>query len=401
MTTKLTRRSLLQSTAILGAGTLLGQPLLRPLPAAAQATTKKGKLVVVFLRGAADHLSLTIPLDDADYHDARPTIAIAADDALPLDDRFGFHPAMPRLYERYKSGQLAPVVAVGNPAANRSHFMAQDLFERGSDGEDSIGDGWLARYLSATATADDSALRAVTVGANVDDSLLGYKALGMLSLRSFGLAGAGDFADDLAAAMGLAYGGDSAIDGFAQQALDAVGVVAELPASRERNRTVAAFEDIATLLDADLGTEIVTVSVDGWDTHDRMGTATEGDMARQLGILDNTLGGLADSLDDRGINDVTTLVVTEFGRRVAENGSGGCDHGWGSAALVLGPSVVGNRVHGEWAGLSADVLSDTRGDVPMTTDYRDLLGDAVGAALGGDGAVVFPGLERRPVGVFA
>jgi uncharacterized protein (DUF1501 family) len=401
----LTRRSLLESAAALGAAGIIGASLLQPsgvvaATPAAPTSVRAGRLVVVFLRGAADHLSITVPLDESMYQDARPTIAVDPDETLPLDDRFGFHPAMERLHARYQAGRLAPIVAVGNPAADRSHFLAQDLLERGSDGDDDLGDGWLARHLTATSTGEDGGLRAITVGANVDDSLVGYPAIGMLSLRTFGLAGAGDFADELAAVMRQAHDKGTRLDAVALQAIEASNAVAELPASEERNRTTAAFEDIVTLLEADLGTEVITVNIDGWDTHSRMGNTDGGDMRNLLADLDNRLGGMADALDDRGIDDVTTVVVTEFGRRVAENGSGGCDHGWGSAALLLGPSVNGGRVHGDWPGLDDDVVSDSRGDVPMTTDYRDVLGEAVNRVLGGSPGTAFPNRAYTPVGVF-
>lgn len=401
MTFTLTRRELLASGTALGAAGAIGAPLLRPASvAAAERTPARGRLIVVFLRGAADHLSITVPLDEATYHDARPTIAIDPSATLPLDGRFGLHPAMPRLHERYRSGQLAPVVAVGNPAGDRSHFVAQDLLERGSDGDDRLGDGWLARHLRSTATPADSALRAITIGANVDDSLVGFPAIGMLSLRSFGLAGAGTKADALAMAMRRAHDGESTLDAQAVQALDAADAVASLPASTTRNRTSAAFEDIVTLVDADLGTQVFTVSIDGWDTHDRMGTADDGDMRDLLVGLDDALGSMHDAFDDRGVDDVTTLVVTEFGRRVAENGSGGCDHGWGSVAMLLGSAVAGGRVHGDWPGLDSDVVADARGDVPMTTDYRDVLGETLEAVLAGDASSTFPDHERSPLGLF-
>ncbi len=396
-----TRRAVLKSGAAAGLVGLAGAPLLRATQAAAVAPVgvakRPGRLVLVFLRGAADHLSMTVPLDEQNYQDSRPGIAIDPNSALQLDDRFGFHPAMPRLHERYLAGQLAPLVAVGNPAGDRSHFVSQDLHERGSDGTDGAGNGWLARHLDATRSAPESALRAITVGSNVDASLLGYGALGMTSLRSFGLAGASG-GDVLADVLRGAHGGDSVLDATAIQALQAATAVSELSASVARDRSVAAFEDIATLLEADLGTDVITTSIDGWDTHSQMGDGDNGDMRNLLGGLDDLVGGLADSLDDRGIDDVTTVVVTEFGRRLAENGSGGCDHGWASAALVLGAAANGGQVHGDWPGLDSDVVADARGDVPMTTDFRDLLGDVVTHVLGGDPAIAFPDHAARSTG---
>lgn len=411
-TAGISRRAVLKSGAAAGVVGLAGLPLLRVTETAVAASApatgvapgvakRPGRLVLVFLRGAADHLSMTVPLDEANYQDARPGIAVDPNRALQLDDRFGFHPAMPRLHERYRAGQLAPLVAVGNPAGDRSHFVSQDLHERGSDGTDGAGNGWLARHLVATEPTLGGALRAITVGSNVDASLLGYGALGMTSLRSFGLAGTRDGGDVLADVLRRAHDGRSVLDATALQALEAATAVSELPASVSRDRSVAAFEDIATLLEADLGTDVITTSIDGWDTHSQMGDAESGDMRDLLGGLDDLVGGLADSLDDRGIDDVTTVVVTEFGRRLAENGSGGCDHGWGAAAFVLGAAANGGRVHGDWPGLNPDVVADTRGDVPMTTDYRDLLGDVVTHVLGGDPSIAFPEHVARPTGVLA
>ncbi|MFW2382557.1 MAG: DUF1501 domain-containing protein [Acidimicrobiales bacterium] len=402
MAATLSRRTVLKSAAALAATSTVGTALPRVAGAAAAASASPNeRLLVVFLRGAADHLSITVPLDEANYHDLRPTIAIAPEATLPLDDRFGLHPALPRLHARYQAGEMAPVVAVGNPAADRSHFLSQDLFERGSDGTDDLGDGWLARHLNATTQPNDGALRAVTVGANVDESLIGFPALGMTSLQTFGLSRAGDFAGPLEDMMRELHRSDSYLDQAAIQALDAAAVVAGLPVSQHRNRTAAAFEDIVTLFEADLGIEVVTVSTEGWDTHDRMGTAEEGDMRNLLSNLDDTVGEMLDGFDQAGVDDVTTLVVTEFGRRVAENGSNGCDHGWGSAALVIGSNVNGGRVHGDWPGLDPDVLGDTNGDVPMTTDYRDLLGEVATATLGANPNVVFPDHLLEPVGVKA
>lgn len=392
------RRAFLGSSAAAAAMTATGFTS----TAHAAAASPPGRLLVVFLRGAADHLSITVPLDESHYHDARPTISVDPEDTLPLDDRFGLHPAMPRLHARFESGTLAPVVAVGNPAADRSHFLAQDLFERGSAGDDDLGDGWLARHLNATATDDPNPLRAVTVGASVDESLIGFPALGMASLRTFGLprttGGAGDRLEELMRAL---HDSDSDLDRTAIRALDAAATVAELPASELRNLAAAAFEDIVTLFEADLGIEVVTASAGGWDTHDRMGTVDQGGMRDLLSDFDDTLGDLLDGFDRIGAKDVTTLVVTEFGRRVAENGSGGCDHGWGSLALVAGPATAGGRVHGDWPGLAPDVVRDANGDVPMTTDFRDLLGEVAAATLGADPTAVFPGHGFQPVGVTA
>ncbi len=399
-----TRRRFVAGAAASGVGTAIAAAPWRVGDAGVapgSVSQRQGRLVVVFLRGAADHLSVTVPLDDPDYLRLRPGIAVDPSRTLELDGRFGLHPALGRLHERYRAGQLAPLVTVGNPAGDRSHFVSQDLYERGSDGGGDVDDGggWLARHL-ATDDGSDEPLRAVTVGSSVDASLLGYGAVGLRSISSFGVAGLGDDAAALDAALRVAYRGDAPLDAAAHRALDAAAAVSELRPSQQRDPELAAFDDIATLLAADLGTEVITTSLDGWDQHTRMGDVDGGDMTDQLAKLDTTVGGLLDAFDEHEVDDTTVLVVTEFGRRVAENGSGGCDHGWGSVALAIGPDVLGGRVHGEWLGLDADVLGEYRGDVPALTDFRDLLGDAVEHVLDGDVDATFRGHIHRPTGVF-
>ncbi len=370
------------------------------VPAAgAETPPATGRLVTVFLRGGMDHLSAVFPLDDADLARERPTIGVEG--GLDLDGRFGLHPAMPRLHERHRSGTFVPVVATGNPAGDRSHFVAQDLAALGDVVVGTDARGWLGRHLLATASEDDRPLRAVTVGANVDRSLGGYPALGLPSIQQFGL---GPLADtwELDAVVRVAYAGSGDAERVGRQALEATDAVVGLPASTDEDEDIRALADVATLLDegrdAGLGTEVVTVDLGGWDTHDQMGTTEEGEMRALLAHLDEVLGGFADDLDRRGIDDVHTVVSTEFGRRVRQNGSGGTDHGWGSTMFVLGPGLRRGAVAGDWSGLSPEVLGE-RGDVPVTTDFRDVLAEVAGRALGTDAATAFPDHDATAVGL--
>jgi uncharacterized protein (DUF1501 family) len=129
-----------------------------------------------------------------------------------------------------------------------------------------------------------------------------------------------------------------------------------------------------------------------------MGTATAGQMRTLLAGLDEQLATFQADLDARGLGTVTTVVMTEFGRRVRQNGSG-TDHGFGCVMLVLGGGVNGGRVHGEWLGLSPAVIGP-RGDVVPTVDFRDVLGDCARDVLGvADPSSMFPGHTYTPVGV--
>ena len=194
-----TRRTFLRrATAAAGvvAGTRIGALDLAALAGAAPSTPapatparaipSPGRLVVVFLRGGQDTLSAVVPYTQSSYYDARPTIAVPADVVLDLDGEWGFHPALPRLYDLYTAQRLAVVVCTGNPAQDESHFGAQDLMEYGTTRLDGATRGWLARALDATADRNDSVFRAVTAGDRVDRSSR-RAGLGLPSIRGFGL----------------------------------------------------------------------------------------------------------------------------------------------------------------------------------------------------------------------
>jgi uncharacterized protein (DUF1501 family) len=358
-----------------------------------------GRLVVVFLRGGQDHLSTVVPYTESAYYDARPTIAVPADQALTLDDRFGFHPAMTRLHGLYQAGRLAVVVGAGNLAGNRSHFSAQDLWEYGATAVPSDGAGWLGRYLNATATASDSVFRGLTLGNNVNTSLRGYPALGIPAITEFGLGGLSGTNAGLTKLLRDQYGGDLLVEKTGTRALDAAQQVGSLSGSTAASPVTRAFADLAVLLDADLGIEVATMNTGGWDTHNNMGPSTAGIMRDLLADLDTQLATFQADLDARGINDVTIVTMTEFGRRVAENGNGGTDHGFGCAMLVLGSKVAGGRVYGEWAGLAPAVIG-ARGDVVPRVDFRAVLGDCARGVLGiSNPGTLFPGYTYTPVGV--
>jgi uncharacterized protein (DUF1501 family) len=158
----------------------------------------------------------------------------------------------------------------------------------------------------------------------------------------------------------------------------------------------SALKDTARLVRADVGAEVVSIDYGSWDLHAGYGTATAGSMQ-------SLITGLAGALDaffrDLGPlrSRVTVVTISEFGRRVAENGSGGLDHGWGNVMLVAGGGVRGGRYYGQWPGLGDSSLIE--GDLAVTTDYRTVLGEIVSERLGRSASGVFPGLPYRPLGV--
>jgi uncharacterized protein (DUF1501 family) len=341
-----------------------------------------------------------VPFNEARYHDLRPTVRVPEGVVLDLDGRFGLHPVMPGLHGLYQAGRLAVVVATGNPVGNRSHFTAQDLSEWGTEAPPADAAGWLGRYLQQTATGSDPVVRAVTVGGNVTASLRPYPALGIVSVATFGLGGYTGAAAGLHDLLADVYAGPRPIEVGGTKAIGATDLVGSLSGSNAPDPTVRAFADLAVLFDAGIGLEVASVNLGGWDLHNGMGTVDAGPMRGLLAGLDAALTGFQADLDARGLSDVTTVVMTEFGRRIEENGTGGTDHGFASVMLVLGGGAVGG-VHGEWLGLEPDVIG-ARGDVVPTVDFRDVLGDCARTALGvTNPSTLFPGHAYSPVGVAA
>jgi len=357
-----------------------------------------GRLVVVFLRGGQDALSTVVPYTRSSYYDARPTIAVPADVVLDLDGEWGLHPALPQLHDLYGAGRLAVVVCTGNPAQDESHFGAQDLMEYGETTAGSASRGWLARALDATARPSDSVFRAVTVGHRVDRSLRGTPAVGLSSIEGFGLAKPGRVGRRPEQMLRAGYRGASPVETTGIRTLDAIRRLGGVRGTRDPDRRGQHFTDAATLLAGDLGVDVVTVNIYGWDTHTEMGTHAAGRMRGLLAGLDAHLGAFQAELDRRGLTDVTTVVMTEFGRRFDENGSGGTDHGNGMHMLVLGGQVRGGQVLGRWG---PPVDDQGARNVARTTDFRDVLGELVTGVLGVPAATVFPGHRVTPLGLLA
>jgi uncharacterized protein (DUF1501 family) len=156
-----------------------------------------------------------------------------------------------------------------------------------------------------------------------------------------------------------------------------------------------ALLDVARLIKADVGLATATVDVGDWDMHENLNRK----MPQQLADFAAALAAFATDLGPDGLGRVTLVTISEFGRRVAENGSGGLDHGYGSAMFVLGGHVNGGRVHGRWPGLDAGKL--VGGDLAVTTDYRAVIGEVLRTRCGvNDLASVFPGVRPSSLGLF-
>ncbi len=369
-------------------GTLAFAGVARAAPA------RRRLLVVVFQRGAVDGLSMVVPHGDPDYRAARPGIAV--DKPVDLDGHFALHPALAPLKPAWNAGELGVVHAAGSQAATRSHFQAQDYMETGTPDVATTPDGWANRLIAAAAPATFGGVALVD---RVPRALAGRApALAVGDPARFRLRGPARVQAGFAAM----YGG-SDVDPVRRaggRALEAVSVVRALHPERYQPENGARYPDgklgqqlraAAFLAKADLGMQLAWVDVGGWDTH----VAQTPRLARALGELGSGLAAFRADLGER-MRDVVVLTLTEFGRTVAENGSGGTDHGHGSAYLVMGGPVRGRIVHGRFPGLAPSARYQGR-DLAVTTDFRDLLAEIATRHLGiAPSSGLFPGHVAGP-----
>jgi uncharacterized protein (DUF1501 family) len=366
-------------------------------------------LVVLSLRGGFDGLSAIVPAADPNYANLRPNISVPQGQLFQLDATFGMHPAMAPLQPFWNDGTFGIVHAVGMSAPNRSHFEAMSEMERAAPGS-SLRTGWIDRVLGLRDAG--SAFQATQMGSNsAARSFLGPNPeLAMYSVDSFQLSGAWDdtqLALWQAALSGLMDGAPDMVGGPGVTALDALAQAAALQATPYTPDHGAiypdtglgnALQDIARLIKADIGLQVAAVDYGDWDMHVDLGRFDDGWMHDHLTELSSSLAAFATDMGTSGMNDVTLVTLTEFGRRVEENGSGGVDHGFGQAVLLLGGGIRGGHVHGQWPGLADDDLID--GDLNGLNDYRKVLAELLEKRCEASSVSdVFPGLDADRLNV--
>jgi uncharacterized protein (DUF1501 family) len=365
-------------------------------------------LICIFLRGAADALNMVVPHGDEHYYQQRPTLAIPRpDDAkvqarlrtVDLDGFFGLHPALSALHPMWQAGHLAAIHAVGSSDESRSHFKAMELMERGLDQQSGPPSGWLGRHLATLDTGNHSPLRGLSIGEMVARSLRGpVPATALRSIADFHLGGDPRAIAEMQAALATLYNLGDPLDPLANEAMETLAAVSALdPSGYQPANGVMYPEDefgmglrqVALLIKAEVGLEVACLDVGGWDTHITQG-GSEGLMATLLQSL--ALGLSAFYLDLAEKTDHLLIVVmSEFGRRLKENGGLGTDHGHGGLMLLLGGNVVGGQIYSRWPGLAAEQLVGP-GDLAVTIDYRDVLAEIIARRLNNPHLeAVFPG----------
>lgn len=375
----------------------------------------KDIFIYIFLRGGCDGLHLVGPANDRAYAAERPLelrVSDSGDNAgLMLQNGlagldFRLHPKAAELKELYDANALAIIHGAGLTNGTRSHFDAQDFIERGSLNDKNLPEGWFTRFLTSSGRSTDSMVRSLAVSAVVPSSFLGSNGtIALTNVKDYKLRGD----DKLPDLLRSFYNGGKLIDQVANHTLDSlqyfkkqlvnnsVDVVDAAYLKKagymENNPFSRSLANLAQVIKMDVGLQIASVDYGGWDTHERQANIfnnlTEG-LSKSLGAFYNDIASYH--------NRVTVLVMSEFGRRLKANKSGGTDHGHGNVMLVLGGNVNGGRMYGKWPGLSNEQL-DNNVDLAVTTDYRTVLSEVVVRRLKNKKlGYIFPGFkEYKPL----
>lgn len=384
------RREVILQSISMGAFALSG------VQANANENNQSGRLVLVFLRGAYDGLSMLVPHGDPHYALLRPTIGIAKPDgtqktALKLDDTFGLHPACAALLPLWQQGVLAAIPCAGSPDTTRSHFDAQYHWETGKPGSSSPSPGWF--NVLAGMLGQGAGIRALGVGESSPRILSGPQPVQLVG-NGLSATRPGMLAETKTreAIMQLYAGDEKLANAMLEGANNRMSTAAMLRPSggtmsgeqQAANNGAGSPQGLALdakhlgmLMRQNRQLKIGFLSSGGWDTHINQGNVT-GQLANNFTNLTNTLMQLREAFSEP--NDLV-MVASEFGRTCAENGTRGTDHGHGNVMWLMGNAVQGGQWHGQWSGLAKNQLNEGR-DLPVHHDFRVILSMAIQRSLG-------------------
>ena len=326
---------------------------------AAPAATDR-RLVFIIQRGAADGLATIAPIGDPQFASVRGAFAQDAAGGAKLDGYFSLHPALAETAKLYAAKEALFVHAVASPYRERSHFDGQNVLESGGAGAYRLKDGWMNRLLGLLPPGEAKAL---AISPAIPMALRGAR-----DVSSYAPSALPDASSDLMSRVAMLYENDSQLHSLWSQAMQTRAMAGDAAGGRKENGAVIGA--LAAKLLGEGGARVAMIETEGWDTHANQ----RGRLTAQLRNLDALLAALKTGL---GPDWSKTLVVvaTEFGRTAAPNGTGGTDHGTGSAAMLLGGAVAGGRVIADWPGLATAALYEGR-DLKPTTDLDALIAGA-------------------------
>ncbi|HKG07809.1 MAG TPA: DUF1501 domain-containing protein [Pedobacter sp.] len=378
---------------------------------------RKKIMICIFQRGAMDGLMAVTPFTDPYLKAARPTLFMSAAKAgkntplIDLDGRFGLHPSMSAFEQVFRDKRMAIVHGIGSPNTTRSHFDAQDFMESGTPFKKGTESGWLNRAVGLLGHDGATPFQGVSLTSSLPRSFYGDNpAVAISNIQDFNIQVRGNLKGANMAARSFEDLYDQTSSGLlkdtGKESFDAIKMLQKTDIKNYKPSGNAIYpktslgnslKQIAQLIKMDVGLEVAFAESGGWDTHFNQGTAT--------GIFARNVNDLSESImafwADMGTlqDDVTIMTMTEFGRTVKQNGTGGTDHGRGSCNFILGNGVSGGLVHGKVDTLAIENLEDAR-DLAVTTDFRSVFSEVADKHLGiHNDKILFPEWKGEKIGV--
>jgi uncharacterized protein (DUF1501 family) len=363
-------------------------------------------LVIVQLSGGNDFMNTLVPYTNGVYYDARPTLSVAPDQVLPINDTLGFHPNAAPLKALYDEGKVAVVQGIGYPHSNRSHFRGMDIWHT-CEPDKIVTEGWLGKAIRELDPRHDNVLTGVSFGRGLPRAMAapGVPVTSVADLDTYGLMSGitetqqrQEALDIFKAMYAPAVGTGVVMDYLAHTGLDVLkgaDIIKQAPAKYTSSVTYAdnpiarSLRDVARVHTANLGTRIFYTQHGGYDTH-----ATQ--LAVHPRLLTELSGALSAFMQDlrehNAADEVVMLVFTEFGRRIKDNGSG-TDHGSGGGAFIIGERVKGG-LYAEYPSLepSQQLYGE---DLRHTFEFRGVYATLLEQWLGLDAAPIVGGTYEQ------
>lgn len=378
---------------------------------------RKKIMVCIFQRGAMDGLMAVSPFTDQYLQEARPNLFMSAAKAtkntplIDLDGRFGLHPSMAAFETVFREKRMGIVHGIGSPNNTRSHFDAQDYMESGTPFKKGTDSGWLNRAVGLLGHDGATPFQGVSLTSSLPRSFYGANpALAISNLQDFNIQMRGNMNGANLAAKSFEdlYDQTSSdlLKDTGKESFEAIKMLQKTDTKNYKPSNNAVYpntalgnslKQIAQLIKMNVGMEVAFAESGGWDTHFNQGTDT-GIFARNVNDLSNSIMAF---WTDMGTlqDDVTVMTMTEFGRTVKQNGTGGTDHGRASCNFILGNGVNGGLVHGNVQPMAIENLEDGR-DLAVTTDFRSVFSEVADRHLNlHNDKVLFPEWEGGKIGV--
>ena len=363
-------------------------------------------LVVLQMTGGNDYLNSVIPYNDPMYYDYRPTVGIAQEDDLPLDDKVGFHPEMASLKNIFDAGDMAVIHGVGYENSPRSHFRSMDIWHTCEP--DTLGtEGWLGKVVREIDPSKENVVTAVSMGPSMFRalSLPGVPVACIPDLDNYGLMTNVSSYEQRERILerykrlyGPAVGTGPVMDFLGQTGIDALAGSDILKLAPQKYHSSVEYADntisqklrsVAQIHLAGLGTRVFYLDHGSFDSH-----------SNQVGMHDKLLTSMSRAIQDffedlrahNAADNVIMLVFSEFGRRTYDNGSG-TDHGAAGATFVIGDAVTGGQ-YSEYPSIKPEDLH--QGDPVPNIDFRGVYSTIIEDWLGIDPIPIVGGTFEKP-----